>query len=310
MIQDLSALKEAVEHLEYQKKKHVILLDELNAKKEEQKKAKKILDKENKDVEKVVGVSFASFMATLLNNKSEKLEKEELEALEAKHAYDAISYEVQALSEEIGTLEAAIGKEDAIKGAYQKAYDRKKKELSSQSPALWQKIKALDVDLNKKRAELKEIKEAKSACSQTLGSIYNATKQLSDAKSYGTWDMLGGGFLATMAKREHMNKAQNAINDVNYHLKRLKKELLDINEEISLKIEIDNYLSFADYFFDGLFVDIMVQNKISDAQDKVSSLKNDIEVMHKRLENMYLEVEATKNQIKDKMDEVIVQASL
>lgn len=310
MTKDLHELKEAVENLEYQKKKHAKLSDELALKKGQAAKAKKILDKENKDVEKIAGVSFASFMATLLNNKNEKIEKETLEALEAKSCYDAIVYEVQALTEEVAAIEATLAEEDKIQTAYQAAYERKKKELSAQSSSLWEKIRLLDRDLSKKSVELKEIKEAETACLQTLGSIHNATKELSDAKSYGTWDMLGGGFLATMAKREHMTKAQNAINDVNYQLKRLKKELADINEEVSLKIEIDNYLSFADYFFDGIFVDMMVQNKINDAQTKVSSLKNDMEAMHKRLKNMHSETETEKDQLKIKMDQVILQSAL
>lgn len=306
MIEDLNELKEALENLEYQKKKYQKLSRELSSKRDQQVKSKKILDKENRDVEKIEGVSFASFMATLLNNRSEKLEKEELEALEAKHSYDAITYEVQALSEEINTLETVISKEDRIKDAYQEAYSRKKKELCSQSVALWEKIKLLDIDLSKKRVEIKEIKEAEIACSQTLESIHIATKELSDAKAFGTWDMLGGGLLATMAKRDHMDKAQRAINDVNYKLKRLKKELSDINEHISLEISIDNYLSFADYFFDGIFVDMMVQNKINESQAKVTSLKNDMEGMHRYLKNMHIEAEAEKNRLKNEMDKVIL----
>ena len=281
----------------------------MNSKREEQTKAKKILDKENRDVEKIEGLSFASFMATLLNKRSERLEKEEIEALEAKHLYDAISYEVQALDEELRALDIAIKKEDSIKVAYQEAYDRKKKELSSKSVALWERIRLLDIDFSKKSVELKEIKEAEIACSQTLESIHVATKELSDAKTFGAWDMLGGGLLVTMAKRDHMDKAQNAINDVNYKLKRLKKELSDINEDVSLKIEINNYLSFADYFFDGIFVDMMVQNKINEAQGKVASLKNDMEKMLKYLNKMYAEVEAEKSRLKNEMDQVILKGS-
>ncbi len=309
MIKDLNDLKDALENLEHKKKKHAKFSYELSAKKQQQAKAKKSLEKENRDVEKIEGLSFASFMATLLNNHSEKLEKEELEALEAKNLYDTISYEVQALSEEIMALDSAIAKEDSIKAAYQEAYDRKKKELSSQSVALWEKIRLLDIDLSKKSTDLKEIREAEIACSQTLDSIHIATKELSDAKAFGAWDMLGGGLLATMAKRSHMDRAQNAINDVNYKLKRLKKELSDINENINLEINIDNYLSFADYFFDGIFVDIMVQNRINESQAKVVSLRNDMEAMHRNLKTMLVEVEGEKYRLKNEMDQVILKES-
>jgi peptidoglycan hydrolase CwlO-like protein len=112
-----------------------------------------------------------------------------------------------------------------------------------------------------------------------------------------------------MAKRDHMNRAQHAINDVNYKLKRLKKELSDINEHVCLEIKIDDYLSFADYFFDGFFVDMMVQNKINESQAKVSSLNNDIETLKKYLKNMRLEAEAEKVRLGREMDQVILSES-
>lgn len=309
MTKDLNALKEALENIEYKKRKFAKLSEELSSKRAQQKKSKEMLNKENKDVEKLDSLSFASFMATLLNNREEKLEKEMIEALEAKNLYDAISYEVQALNEELLTLDGDIAKEASIKAAYQEVYAKKKKDLSSQSVALWEKIRLLEIDFDEKNGDLKEIKEAESACSQTIRSIHIATKELVDAKAFGTWDLLGGGLVATMAKRNHMDRAQAAINDVNYKLKRLKKELSDINESVSLEIQMDNYLSFADYFFDGIFVDMMVQNKINEAHAKVSRLKNDMDSMHKRLKKMSKEIETQKSSLKNEIDKIILAHS-
>ena len=52
-------------------------------------------------------------------------------------------------------------------------------------------------------------------------------------------------------------------------LRRLQKELRDIQVPMDLKIEVSDFLSFADVFFDNLLVDWMVQNKIAEARGQV-----------------------------------------
>ena len=40
---------------------------------------------------------------------------------------------------------------------------------------------------------------------------------------------------------------------------------------IELNVEIDGFLTFADFFFDGLLADLLVQSKISDAKQAVDN---------------------------------------
>lgn len=115
----------------------------------------------------------------------------------------------------------------------------------------------------------KEIKEAIYAVDTTLGYLNEAKGYLSSASNWGIFDMLGGGFFSTMIKRGKMNDANRCLEKAKRSVINTKKELNDINQTIDVDLEIDGFLSFADYFFDGLVADWMVQSKINSAQKQV-----------------------------------------
>lgn len=56
-----------------------------------------------------------------------------------------------------------------------------------------------------------------------------------------------------------------------YQLQRFQKELQDIDVPSEFTVNISDFLVFADFFFDGLLADWMVQSKIEDAQMQVNN---------------------------------------
>lgn len=120
----------------------------------------------------------------------------------------------------------------------------------------------------------KEIKEAIYAIDTTLGYLNEAKGYLNSASNWGIFDMLGGGFFSTMIKRGKMNDANRCLEKAKRSVINTKKELNDINQTIDVDLEIDGFLSFADYFFDGLVADWMVQSKINSAQKQVDQAIN------------------------------------
>lgn len=116
----------------------------------------------------------------------------------------------------------------------------------------------------------KEIKEAIQAIEITLRYLTKAKDYLNSAGNWGIFDMLGGGFFVTMIKRGKMNDANACLEAAKRSVISLKKELNDVNQLIQVDLEIGDFLTFADYFFDGLVADWMVQSKIKDAQRQVN----------------------------------------
>ena len=106
--------------------------------------------------------------------------------------------------------------------------------------------------------------------------------------------MLGGGFFSTMFKHNRMDEAQAAMNEARGHLRRLKKELLDVNLTGDLKMDVGSFLTFADYFFDGVIADWMVQSKIGDALNQVREARRQVGCIRKRLQEMRQTLEAER----------------
>ena len=108
----------------------------------------------------------------------------------------------------------------------------------------------------------KEKREAIEAGQRALSSLRIAKENLNSAKNWGLVDMFGGGFFSTMLKHSKMDQARQNMEQAKYDLRNFSRELNDVNMACNLNINTGDFLSFADYFFDGFVVDWMVQDRI------------------------------------------------
>jgi len=131
----------------------------------------------------------------------------------------------------------------------------------------------------------KETQEAVNAGSRVLKSLYAAKEKLGSARNWGIYDMLGGGLISTMIKRSKMEDASRFMEQAQRDLKVFQRELRDVQAAPDLRMEISSFLSFADFFFDGLVADYLVQNKIAEAREQVQDAIDYVEPILKSLKN-------------------------
>ena len=117
----------------------------------------------------------------------------------------------------------------------------------------------------------KEIREAMNAGQEALNYLTQARESLNSAGNWGLFDIFGGGTIATFMKHSKMNNAERLVQDARYALKRFQRELMDVDNVAEFHIETSDFLSFADYFFDGIIADWLVQSRISDAKKQVDN---------------------------------------
>lgn len=60
----------------------------------------------------------------------------------------------------------------------------------------------------------------------------------------------------------------------------------DIGQNPGCYLQVDEFLRFADYFFDGFIADWMVQSKIEKAREQIWQAMNQITTIQKRLKQM------------------------
>ena len=115
----------------------------------------------------------------------------------------------------------------------------------------------------------KEIREAIRAGERALDSLKEANRQLNSAGNWGLVDIFGGNTISGLMKHMKVNNASRCVDDARRDLATFRDELGDIRDVENLNIDIDGFLTFADFFFDGFVADIFVQSKIRKGQQQV-----------------------------------------
>lgn len=129
----------------------------------------------------------------------------------------------------------------------------------------------------------KEIDEAIIAGERALSSLAAAEKALSSAKNWGIVDLLGGGMLTTFIKRSHMKDASAYLEEARENLRIFRSELSDVETLDSALLDGNDFLSFADYFFDGFVADFLVQSRILETKRKIEQTASSIRQILNRL---------------------------
>ena len=248
--------------------------------------------KEQDDVDKLEKGGVHAFLLTLIGHKEERLDKERREALAAKLQYDQARSDLEYLENKLNGL---IRERDGLRDA------------PEQLEALWTEkaelVKAMGgqtgarlVELDRQLADLthqqKELEEAISAGENAKRLLGQVQDDLDSARSWGTWDMLGGGLIATMAKHDRLDSAQSSIRAAQRALSDFRTELADVSQLQLPNIQIGEFATFADYFFDGIFSDWYVQSSIKTAQEGVSEV-------HMKLTAALRDLEAASQDLND-----------
>ena len=128
-----------------------------------------------------------------------------------------------------------------------------------------------------------EINEAIMAGERALAALKKAETDLGTARIAGVVDIIGGGFLTNLFKHAKLDDARRDIENAKYELQAFSQELDDIP---GLNIDVGGFLTFADFFFDGLIADFFVQTKINESRSQVAEAIRRVEDIIRRLRTM------------------------
>ena len=117
----------------------------------------------------------------------------------------------------------------------------------------------------------KEIREAITAGERARMSLQTAHDKLGSARNWGILDILGGGLISGLMKHSRVNDASYHVEQAKRDLRSFQQELGDIQDIVGLNVEINGLLTFADFFFDGLLADLLVQSRIKEAQAEINN---------------------------------------
>ena len=231
-----------------------------------------IYRKEQDDVDKLEKGGLRSFLLHLTGDKEERLSKERREAMAAKCQYDQALSDLEYLDNRLRELR---GQRETLKQVRQRLdqLSREKAELLKElGGETGEQLMALDRQQAELEHQLREVREALSAGKRAETGLSQVLDSLDSARDWGVWDMVGGGLLSTAMKHERLDDAQDGLRQVQRALSDFRTELADVGNIQVPDVEIGSFATFADYFFDSIFVDWYVQSNIQDAQDGVSEV--------------------------------------
>lgn len=267
----------------------------------------KQLEKEQIDVKKLEGSSLRSLLLTFFGNLEEKIDQERKEMLAAQVKYREVKHQVDTLKREREEINNFLLKSQDIHQQYQNTLAEKENFLNQTNQVISNRLITLSEEIEILKDQNKEVQEARNAAKEAQTALKNVVLSLNSAKNWGTYDMLGGGFISTAIKHAKIDEAKAEIEFLQTKFSRLKRELDDIKQTVSINIRIEGFDTFADYFFDGLLWDWVVQSKINEALDqakdsdkKINDLLNNLNSAFNKLRAEIITLETEReNLIRD-----------
>lgn len=267
-----------------------------------------MLEKEKVDVEKLERTNITALFYSVLGSREQQLEKERQELLATQLSFQQTKHQADFLERERDRILEQLKKLKDVDLEYMSLLSEKEQFLRQSNQNVARELMMLAEQVASLNSELNEIAEAVAAGKEAISSLEQAIDALDGARSWGTWDMLGGGLISTAIKYSRIDDARISIHEVEASMSRFRRELSDVRESIDLQINIEQFESFADYFFDGLIVDWIVQSKIVDSLERCKQGMVGLGKAVAELENLKRGVQGQVRKLTEQRKRLIEQA--
>ena len=264
---------------------------------------------EQLDVDKLENFTAAKLFAQIMGNLDERLEKERSELYAAALRYDSARQELHAVEADLAARREELSLLGNCEAEYDRLLEARARELRQdpQSPAA-RRLLALEERQAQLTSREKELQEAIQAGYDALSDISSIESALSSAEGWGTWDVFGGGLISDMAKYSHLDDAQRQINGLQRSLSRFRTELADVDIRTGIQIEVDSFLRFADYFFDNIFTDWAVLDRIRHTQSQIHEVDGSVRTILSRLERDLEQCRRDRQVVQQELKDFLVTA--
>ncbi len=262
---------------------------------------------EQKDVDRLEKGGLVAMFYEMMGKKEQKLEKEQREAYAARLKYDTAVREQADVENRLRKANEEYRAVRDCEKQYEALLDELLWDVRRAGDSRSEEVLRLEQQIGEHKEVIREVSEAIAAGNEALSAADTVLHHLSDAEGWGTWDLLGGGLLADIAKHDALDSAQRAVNVLQVKLRSFKTELVDVNVEANVQISMDGFLGFADWFFDGFFADFAAMDHIEKATAEMRITKEKIRGITDTLRRMQKEREAEVHSLRDRLAQLVMQ---
>lgn len=265
---------------------------------------------EQADVARLERRSLSALFYQAIGKMEEKLTKEQREAYAARMKYQAAAAELSGIEADLRRCQAELQALQGCEGQYTALLEEKTRAVKAAGGAAAAEILRLEARLAYLDSQTRELQEAMAAGQDALGTADQILESLNSAEGWGTWDLVGGGLLTDLMKHGHLDDAQAAVSHLQSQLRRFKTELADVTIRADFQVNIDGFLRMADYFFDGIFADWAVLDRIQNSQAQVQETRNQIGRVLDYLRTQMDAAAAEQSELRASLAQLVTSVSL
>ena len=265
-----------------------------------------IKKKEQADVDKLEGKSIKALFATLAGNKEEKLSQERQEAYAAAMKYDAAQRDLQGIMRDLEHCKIELEKIEGIEEEYEHLLEERKNSIKQEASRRTNEVLVLEKQMEDLSHEIVELEEALDVGYRAFDFVEAIISDLQEAYNWAETDIYVNSYWIDVQKHAHINSAQDVIQDLRDELRRFKTELADVNIEGDIQIEMDDFSEFADWFFDNIFTDWEMKDKIANSLSQAEETRGQIVSAINLLKDMRDERMKQRIELEEDLEEVVV----
>ncbi|MFV0320672.1 MAG: hypothetical protein ACK5IN_10025 [Microbacterium sp.] len=235
--------------------------------------AEAALASEERDVARLESFSLTKVWATLRGTEHDDLQRERAEADAARYTLAQARALFDAEERHLASLTAQHDRLGDLDARHAAALEARAAEVRAGDAAPPRLDEMLE-QRGRVQAELVELQQALGAAGHAQSVLAEAAARLDSADGWATYDtFFGGGLVADLVKRGHMDKAAELIRKADRALAELGAELADVGIAAIGDLQLDGLVHAFDVWFDSFFADLAVRDRIRSAVARVQELR-------------------------------------
>jgi multidrug efflux pump subunit AcrA (membrane-fusion protein) len=229
---------------------------------------------EQHDVQRLDGLSLTRIVLSLRGAREDRLARERAEADAARYRVVQAQARLDALTREHEAARAELERLASAQEAYDAVLDEKARVLAGSDDPRGRRLVALAQEQGRLTEEAREVAEASEAARAALDALARLDRTLGSASAWSTYDtFFNGGLVGSMIKHDRLDQAAREAAHADQCLVVLRTELADVDGSAPLtaSVAVDGTTRFIDVWFDNIFTDFAVRDRIERAKQNVAA---------------------------------------
>jgi hypothetical protein len=251
------------------------------------------LTDEQADLGKLESMSMARILSAVKGNREADLQQEQADVQAAEYSVAEAEERFRTADAELEAIRDRIAELGDVAAQGRRAVELREQALLASGGEVAERLSVLARTTGEAEARHQQLTEASHAAEVADQRLRAAAELLGSASSWAIWDTFGGGGLITDSiKYDRMDRAAGLMRAADAALAHLSRELADVGVAGAGGIEVTELNRTFDVWFDNMFSDWSVRNRIAEASDRVQQMIGWIGTLQSQLQEKTRQVSA------------------